>query len=244
MFELFKFRLPVAVTGQLIEKLEGLKPSLLTTEALAQLKQFVVENDMKSGVYVLYLNGKAVYAGKAEDVVDRLRQHLRKLNGRLGIASQEVSYKALVLDENWSTSANENLLIDHFRARGECEWNGAGFGPKNVGANRDDYQPNRFDSQYPINTAISIDGLEDRTSIGDILKAMKTQLPYLLRYKLDADILKLVISLKGIPRTANSLAELIAKTLGPEYQFVVFASHMTLYKSAESYKYGVVLPSA
>lgn len=243
MFELFKFRLPVAVTGQLIEKLEGLKPSLLTTEALVQLKRFVIENDMKSGVYVLYLDAKAVYAGKAEDVVDRLRQHLRKLSGRKGIASHSVSYKALVLDENWSTSANENLLIDHFRGRGECEWNGAGFGPKDVGVNRDDYQPNRFDSQFPINTDIVIQGLEDRATLGGILKAMKKQLPYLLRYKLDADNLKSEVSLNGIPRTATSLAELIAKNLGPEYQFVIFASHMTLYKSAEKYEYGVVLPS-
>lgn len=243
MFELFKFRLPVAVTGQLIDKLEGLRPSLLTTEALAELKVFVVENDMRSGVYVLYLDGKAVYAGKAEHVVDRLRQHLRKLSGRMGLIGQSMSYKALVLDENWSTSANENLLIDYFRDRGECEWNGGGFGPKDVGAHRDDYQPNRFDTLYPINTELVVEGLEDRTTLAAILKAMKTQLPYLLRYKLDADNLSTEVDLHGVSRTAASLAGLTARLLGPDYQFVVFASHMTLYKSKKVYAFGVVLPS-
>ncbi len=242
MFDLFKFRLPIAVTEQLIAKLEGLTATALTLEALRSLADFQVKHDMRSGVYVLYLDGKAVYAGKADDVVDRLQQHLEKIRGRVILAQQEIGYKALVLDENWSTSANEGLLISHYKTKGECEWNGAGFGPKDVGKRRDGQEPNWFDKQYPINTDWKIDSLEDKTTLREVLAAMKNQLPYLLRYELDVEDLNRKLNLKGVERTAHALASLVAKTLGREYQFVVFHSHMVVYKSKKQYEYGTVLP--
>ena len=47
-----------------------------------------------------------------------------------------VRFRCLVLHGNWSTSANEDLLIAHYKGRGESKWNGSGFGPKDVGRER------------------------------------------------------------------------------------------------------------
>lgn len=241
MFDLFKFRLPIAVTTQLIEKLEQLEATPLTRADLDRLADFQRKHEMQAGVYVLYLDGVAVYAGKADGLLDRLHQHLEKIRGRVILAAKEVRYKALLLDENWSTSANEDLLIRHFKERDECEWNKSGFGPKDPGKNRDGYQPNRFDLLYPINTEWPITGVGDAMSIGEVLALMKEQLPYVLRYELPVEDMRRTLKLKGVPRTAMGLALAIAKELGEEYQFMLFKSHMVLYKSRKQYAHGTRL---
>lgn len=241
MFDLFKFRLPIAVTTQLIEKLERLEPTPLTRADLDRLADFQRKHEMEAGVYVLYLDGVAVYAGKADGLLDRLQQHLDKIRGRIMLAEKEVRYKALLLDENWSTSANEDLLIRHFKERGECEWNKSGFGPKDPGKNRDGYQPNKFDVLYPINTDWPINGIEDTMTIGEVLALLKEQLPYVMRYELPAADHSRKLTLKGVPRTAMGLALAIAKQLGDEYQFMLFKSHMVLYKSKKEYAHGTRL---
>jgi len=242
MHALFKFRLPVAVTKQLIANLEGLSATPLTHEALVSLKEFQVENDVQSGVYVLYLAEKAVYAGKADDVVERLQQHLKKVRGRLILADQDVRYKALVLDENWSTSANEGLLIAHYEEKGESAWNGVGFGPKDVGKRRDGSEPSWFDKEYPINTMWTIHSLEDRATLREVLAAMKAQLPYLLRYELDAEDLDRMLDLANVERTTHGLASYVARILGSEYQVMIFHSHLTVYKARQVYEFGSQLP--
>lgn len=241
MFDLFKFRLPIAVTIQLIEKLEGLEPTPLTKADLGRLAEFQRKHDMQAGVYVLYMDGKAVYAGKADGLLDRLQQHLEKIRGRVTLLEKEIRYKALLLDENWSTSANEDLLIRHFKDMGQCEWNKSGFGPKDPGKNRDGYQPNKFDTLYPINTDWALKGVSDSMTIGDVLTLMKNELPYTMRYELDASSLNRKLKLKGVPRTAISLATHIAKVLGDDFQFMVFKSHMVVYKSKKQYAHGTKL---
>jgi len=104
MFAYFRFSLPRAVTEQLVERLGHLKTSPLTAAALKKLKSFQAKSGTTPGVYVIYLDQCAVYAGKAEDVAERLAQHLWKLSGRRGIDPEQIKVKALLLDENWSTS--------------------------------------------------------------------------------------------------------------------------------------------
>lgn len=241
MFDLFKFRLPIAVTEQLIAKLEGLQATPLTKTDLDRLSDFQKKHEMRAGVYVLYMDDIAVYAGKADGLLDRLRQHLERIRGRTILARKEIRYKALLLDENWSTSANEDLLIKHFKRRGECEWNKAGFGPKDPGKNRDGYKPNKFDTLYPIDTTWEVEGLKDSMTIGAVLDLMKDQLPFTIRFSLSKEDLSRKLKLQGSPRTSIALASLIAKTLGKQYQFMIFKSHMVLYKSKKQYAHGTRL---
>src|ERR1700679_4370624 len=122
MFDFFRFSLPRAVTDQLVERLDQLVSSPLTNDALAHLAAFQAKHERSQGVYVIYQSGAAVYGGKADGLAERLGEHLWKLRGRRGIDMALIDFKALVLDENWSTSANEALLVNHFKARNECRW--------------------------------------------------------------------------------------------------------------------------
>src|SRR2546423_11388635 len=150
MFEFFHFSLPRAVTEHLIERFDHLKPSPLPAEHLQRLAAFQIAEKSTQGVYLIHQGATAVYGGKANDVAARLGQHREKLRARQGIDIEVIGFKALLLDENWSTSANEKLLIGRFKKRGECKWNGSGFGPKDPGKERDTTKPSWFDNAFPI----------------------------------------------------------------------------------------------
>lgn len=238
MFALFKFRLPTAVTEQLIAKLDELTPTQLTGDELKALHKFQDELDDKSGVYVIFQDGKAVYAGKANDLYGRLMRHFNNLRGRKGVNMRIISYKALFLDENWSASANEGLLISHYKDKGFCSWNGKGFGPKDTGGERDDSKPNWFDSTYPINDLWPITLSKSEGSAVEILNALKTSMPYLLRFELREQDEKKRIDLSKAEKTMRGMMIHIAQTLGSGYQLMLFNNRVTLYHGAKTYKNG------
>ena len=72
------------------------------------------------GVYVLYWNGVTVYVGQARNLRNRLRDHLRKIQGREGIAVGDVTCRYLTIARLWEVARAEDVLI----ARFEPEWNG------------------------------------------------------------------------------------------------------------------------
>src|SRR2546423_657374 len=116
MFELFDFDLPGAVTEQLEKRLQSMTTSSLTEQALAELATFQEQHKLRQGVYQLLLKDEIVYVGKATHVRERLEQHFWKLRGRQKINLEDVAFRCLVLHGNWSTSANEDLLIAHYKA--------------------------------------------------------------------------------------------------------------------------------
>ncbi len=238
MFDYFRFSLPRAVTEQLVERLELLPASPLTNEALAKLTEFQTENETTKGVYVIYKDGAAVYAGKADGLAERLGAHLWKLCGRKGIDLATVGFKALLLDENWSTSANEGLLINHFRAKNECKWNGNGFGPKDPGKERDTTTPSWFDDTYPVRDDWSLESLPDQAEVRHLLKEVKDQLPFLLRYEKLPRKPAITVDLSGVPRTARAVLVKCAQALGPRWQLTLLRFGFTLYPEHKEFRYG------
>lgn len=245
MFALFRFDLPNAVTEQLVAKLDQMKPSRLNDEELSRLKNYQnhlakVQNlpKIQQGVYVIYLRDKAVYSGKADKLCSRLGDHKFKLSGRRGIDQSKIGFKCLLLEPSWSTSANESLLIEHYRKKGECEWNMNGFGINDPGRNRDGAIPNKFDVAFPINEDWPITNVNDEEMAKELLEKLKAQLPFLLRYALDEDSGKKKVSLKNVPRTAKEVALKIAQTLGAEWQLMLFNGYITLYKANRSFQNG------
>lgn len=241
MFDYFRFSLPRAVTEQLVERLDKLTSSALTDEALAALSAFQKESKTAQGVYVIYLGKKATYAGKAQKVAERLGKHLLKLRGRQKVDMEKVAYKALLLDENWSTSANEGLLITHFKDRGECEWNGSGFGPKDTGKNRDDTIPNKFDNGFPVRDDFPLTDIPDVSTVGMVLAQIKKQVPFLVRYQTLGDAASTSLDLSGVPRTARAIATCAARALGKSWQLMLFKNSITLYRANKSYANGTQL---
>lgn len=238
MFTYFRFNLPRAVTEQLMERLGELSPSAFTDEALATLAAFQEKNETKQGVYVIHHEGAAVYAGKADNLFERLSQHLWKLKGRRGINMGSVQFKAVLLDQSWSTSANEGLLIAHYQQKGECKWNGNGFGPKDPGKERDTTTPSWFDSTYPVRDDWPVENIPDDALVRDVLQNVKDQLPFLLRFeKIDKNSAAKV-DLKGIPRTARAVLTRCAKALGPHWQLTLLKFGFILYPEIKEFRYG------
>src|SRR5438093_401106 len=161
--------------------------SLLTGEALSKLGQFQGAHSLRQGVYQLFLRDTTVYIGKAANVRARLEQHWEKLRGRRNLNIREIFFKCLILHRNWTPVTNEGLLISHYQAKGECKWNGAGFGPKDVGSVRDDSQPNWFDINYPINDEWPCEGVGDHEAVGTLLANLKEQLPFTFRFKVSPE---------------------------------------------------------
>jgi hypothetical protein len=239
MFEFFYFSLPRAVTEHLFERLDELNPSRLDVKRLKALTVFQGKKKAAQGVYVIYEREVAVYAGKANDVAARLSEHYDKLRARVGIDIGTIGFKALLLDENWSTSANETLLIAKYKERGECRWNGAGFGPKDPGKERDTTRPSWFDATYPVRDDWPIAAnLPDHSTVGGILGLLKTELPFLLRYGKLGKGAALPVNLTGVPRTARAVLVRCAETLGDGWQLTLLKYGLILYPTVKDFEYG------
>ena len=100
------------------------------------------------GVYVLYWDGVPVYVGQARNLRNRLRDHLRKIQGRRGIRVDEVTCKYLTIARLWEVARAEDVLISRF----EPEWNGIpGFSSHAPGRGRPGMAGyvNQWDQRFP-----------------------------------------------------------------------------------------------
>ena len=78
------------------------------------------EAPTNNGVYVIYRSGLPVYVGQARNLRNRLRDHLRKIENRIGIDPEEVSCRFLTIPRLWEIARAEEVLIARFNP----EWNG------------------------------------------------------------------------------------------------------------------------
>ncbi len=241
MQSIYVFDFLQTVSAQLKDTLDGMQESKLDDAALAGLTGFQAQKDSRQGVYVLHYDGAPVYLGKANDVSERLSQHLEKLKGRRGIDPDRIGYKALLLDKSMGTAANEDLLISMYKGKHANMWNGAGFGPKDPGQNRDTTRPGWFDRHFPIvdDFPIELDaGPAEQMELAVLLGQMKVQLPYVFRYAVPSDDLQRQISLAGVKRDARSLLQAAVTFLGAGWKGAVISYGMVLYKTTKDYPYG------
>lgn len=241
MFDLFDFDLPGAVTEQLRRKLDRMQGSQLTQLSVKELALFQRQHRIRQGVYQLLYSGQVAYVGKASDAKVRLEQHFWKAQGRLNLQTEKLDYKCLLLHPNWSTSANEELLIQHYQNQGSCLWNLSGFGAKDVGRQRDGTEPNKFDSEYPINADYPVSIAQGGHNLGELLQNVKNQLPYIFRYGINDEVANKTIDLTGVPLTTRMILTTIVRALGADWQATVFFSHIILYKERRNYEHGVAL---
>lgn len=244
MHATYSFHFLDTVSEQLILTLNALPITVLNEAALTKLQDFQNQESAKQGIYLLHYDENPVYLGKATDVRARLSKHLNKLTGRKNLFMSRAGYKALLLDKSLGTAANETLLISIFKQSHSSMWNGQGFGPNDPGKYRDKTQPGTFDSAYPINENWPIDFSEEKTSIGFLLKNMKSQLPYVLRYEIagrEAD----QVDLTGVPRKARDMLQTIVTKLGAGWKGVILSYGMIIYRTQDSFPFGVeILPEA
>lgn len=238
MHATYNFHFLDTVSEQLIAKLSSLPITQLDATALDDIGTFQLKQRARQGVYILHYGGEPVYLGKASDVRARLKKHLRKLTGRQHIDLSKVGYKALLLDKSMSTAANESLLISIFRRTHTGMWNGQGFGPNDPGKRRDTTEPSQFDKAYPIKSDWPIDFPDDSSTVGELLRSMKQQLPYTLRYDIK-DRGDDPIDLRGVPREAKTMLQTVVSTLGPGWKGVTLSYGMILYQTSAKFPFGV-----
>lgn len=212
--------------------------SALTREALAELKTFQTKDRRFQGVYVVHYDGRPAYVGKAKNIEKRLSDHLFKLSGRNKIDFSRVRFQALYLDESMSTAANESLLIAQFKARHPDMWNGAGFGTKDPGKERDTTKTSPFDLAYPINAEYLVEcpaGADTGIKLATLLSSVKKKLPYRLRYgKIGKDADRSIrMSSQKLP--AQELLQEVVQFLGGTWHAAVMKHGMVLYNVAKDY---------
>lgn len=231
----YSFHFLETVSKQLVDELEALTVSFLDAAALARLAADQAASNAHQGVYLLRLAGQPVYLGKADDVHDRLRQHLRKLSGRQNIDLAQVGYKALLLDKSMSTAANETVLIGLFRRHHEGMWNGTGFGPKDPGKNRDTTAPGPFDRDHPIKADYPLTTVTDVETVTSLFRKMKNELPYVFRYELTANSGNINLDLDQVPRSAEMLLRAAMQALEPGWQAAILSYGMVVYPAQKNY---------
>lgn len=239
MHALYNFHFLDTVSAQLHEQLKGLVDTPLTPGTLASLATFQQSNNAVQGVYVIHHNGSPVYVGKAANMRARLQKHMQKISGRKNIQLTDISYKALLLDKSMSTAANETVLLGLFQQTYAGMWNNSGFGPNDPGKERDTTEPGAFDSAYPIQEKWLISLTWVDTTVGELLSAMKAQLPYVFRYQpLSAVEAAIPIRVGGISHQADALFQAAVTALGTGWKGAILSYGMVLYKNAKAYPYG------
>jgi len=78
------------------------------------------EAGRQPGVYVLFRRGLPVYVGQARELRSRLRDHLKKVEHRMGITPDEVTCRFLAIARMWEVARAEDVLIRRYNP----EWNG------------------------------------------------------------------------------------------------------------------------
>jgi hypothetical protein len=197
------------------------------------------------GVYQLYHRDQLVYTRKAQNLSSRLTQHRRKIAGRNNVALAEMKFKCLYMSANWINLAPETQLVALYTSQGTSIWNGGGFGPHDPGAGREERNdpPASFDQQFPIRADWQCGFVTaGEWSVLELLRAMKRQLPFLIRYqKPPADYEGVNVIVPNPGMTAAELLRLIAGALPAGWQATTFPSHMILYKRIRDFQYGTVI---
>lgn len=180
----FRLSVTAALRDQLEAALDSLDATALTDEAISTLER-------RGGIYQLFDGGLLVYVGKsARDLPGRLTQHRIKIDGRFGGLIDRVTFKCAYVDEDLDAVAPETLLISRLRRHGLAAWNTNGFGNKDPGQNRDRslVKEAHFDRLHPIDLdkPIAVSPEIKPLALGCLMAALKTALPYNLRFGTDA----------------------------------------------------------
>ena len=156
----------------------------LTREAVNALPE------RAKGAYVLYEEGRPVYAGKTDTrhgFRSRLGRHFETVQSRLNLDPARLSFKAvrIMVFSNFDLEA---ILIKELRRQDEAAlaWNFSGFGSNDPGHNREGQEPADFDKERPIDIDRPLPFIEPGTMpLLKFLIALKDGLTYDFRYQTD-----------------------------------------------------------
>lgn len=238
-FSQFDFNLAEAVLAQLVMEFDELEPASLVPDNLSKV-------DREPGVYQLFLDDTLVYVGKADDNLSkRLGEHYLTITSRKNTNVDAVKFCCLSLHRNWAPLTHESLLIRQYKSEGRCEWNNSGIGNHDPGRKRDDWKPNVFDTQFPIDESLPCIGVKAGQYNGNkLLQAVKGAVPYTFRYETNGhwksghpDYNEITVDVPVDDMPAVEIIRHIASHL-KGWQATLFPSHIILYKEDHEYESG------
>jgi hypothetical protein len=242
----FEIDIIFALSSQLVNALEKLEIGSLTEIEISSL-------ETGQGVYQLFYGKALVYVGQARSLRKRLAEHYGKISGRKNIDVSEMGFKCVFVHPNWTALAPEDALIKHHRklGKGNCPWNGNGFGPHDPGRQREttNKTPEGFDANYPIKEDWPCSWIKAGEYTAEaLLRSLKRGLPYLLRFetaepkssKPHPDCISANVDVPSDGMPANELLRQVAMSL-PGWQATIFPGHMILYKEQQAYRHGKVI---
>lgn len=228
------------LTGALAEQLDMALPSL-SPESLTMSKLATVEE--VPGIYQLYRDNELVYIGKADkNLHDRLTDHYKKINGRLNIDIDDMTFTGLYLEGTWIPVGPEQMLIKRREDQGiRPPWNFNGFGINDPGKERDttNFRPDHFDVLYPANLDYVIETVSSGTYlVSDLLPIIKRELPYIFRYEnrnaKHRDYLDAQVTVENMP-TAIEVFNALMDALPSGWQLTALPGYVIMYKQVRSY---------
>lgn len=244
-YEEFEFDLPDALLTKLVEKFEVVGPAQLTAENVNKIPE-------EQGVYQLFLEDAQgvhlVYVGKTDaesGLRDRLGVHALKIQQRVGLDPLKIWFKAIrvyvftILDLETQLVKHYKRTNTHFENH---TWNNSGFGSNDPGRERDTtkYDDDHFYTRFPVDVARTLDFTITQTGkAGDILQALKTGLPYLVRFETKGksrkphdDLADTDITLDpSAPMTPESVIAQVMAQLPAGWQATMLPSHVIIYKN-------------
>lgn len=246
-FRQFEFALTTALVSQLVTVLDSMDAAPLLSKNASQIPN-------GQGVYQLFLGDELVYIGKTDNdagLQRRLLRHAKLAESRGALANGAVQFKAVQVLV-FSAMELETMLMRHYRDNGATlAWNNSGFGSNDPGHNREgsNYKEGHFDLLYPINidTPLSVLLLAEQP-IFQALKAIKADLPYLLRFggmrKKDPeyeDLNNHTLPNDLIGLSLRETLSRIVEILPQGYIATKFPGYVILYKELTTYEYGEII---
>jgi hypothetical protein len=165
----FRFEIGPAILAQLLEKLDRI-PLMPIRDALGA---------KYPGFYQLFLGSEPKYIGKtSRPIGTRLREHLKKLYGRIGISLDDVYCRYAFVEDPSLVDVAEGALIDFFSRRGMAEWNLSGFGSKAPGYGRGRTAESDWTRQFPPDLTQSIEaGASKPLALLDLVAIIRSVSP-------------------------------------------------------------------
>lgn len=245
-FREFEFDLPGALLEQLVAVFGSLNAAPLDNHHLADIPE-------EQGVYQIFLDETLVYIGKTDaeaGLFRRLSRHARKIQSRIGLAPERVSFKAVRIFVFTAVDL-ETQLIGHYGRDPSISWNGSGFGANDPGRERDTSKPGRFDSQFPIDIDLPLNiDLEGRLTAAEIIGRLKAAIPYACRVqsfggrlrKPHQEICETEVEIPASAVSAREILTVLTTQLPPGWQATALSSLLILYKEErDNYPGAVVL---
>lgn len=248
-FKDLEFDLPSALLAQLVDLFERMMPGPLTDEAVQGVPE-------EHGIHQLFFNGELVYVGKTDadaGLRQRLLRHAKKIRSRRNLRQSQVTFKAVRVYV-FTAMDLEDFLIKHYRGRGvSLAWNLSGFGSNDPGRNRDKsvVKENHFDSLYPIDLDFEMRVVqpEDDRSVAEILRQLKDQLPYTIRYQNAGgrskqphiDLVETRVRLRSEEDGVLNILRQAKAALGEQWQITALPGYVIIYKENERYPHGEVI---